>query len=178
MNPNYIELKKLRIPELKKLCREKKIKGFSKLRKIQLVELLFKTLHPKEQKVSKEELKEPSPEIVLKKEPLKEVEPLSSLEIKVDLFQEKVAKKPEEKVAKKPEEKVAKKPEEKIAQINKQEQKFNEEYQEILKEKMKQIKIKNEKKKEKKIKKEKKFFLDLNDEDVIATINSLIKKIY
>ena len=53
MNKNYITLKKLRIPELKLLCKENKIRGFSKLRKQGIVELLFKNLYPKEQKVLK-----------------------------------------------------------------------------------------------------------------------------
>ena len=168
MNPNYIIIKKLRIPELKALCKENHIKGFSKLRKIQLVDLLFKNLHPQEQKVLKEELKEPSPkpEIVLKKESLPEIiEPINSLEVKVDLF-------PQEKVEQIEEPTEVKKP------IKKTQEQFDDEYLALLKEKMEQIKIKNEKKKNKKEKIKRQNFLDLDDKDVIATINALIRKIY
>mgnify|MGYP003953736449 CR=1 FL=1 len=174
MNPNYISLKKLRIPELKLLCKENKIKGISKLRKLGLVDLLFKNLYPDETKIEKTELKEPSPEpIVLKQEPLPEVEPLESLEIKV-LFE------PEEKVEEPTEEPIEKptatttpmKPPQKTKE------QFDLEYLKLLKEKMEKINLKNEKKKLKKEKLKKENYLDLNDPDVINTINNLIKKIY
>ena len=181
MNKNYITLKKLRIPELKQLCKENKIRGFSKLRKQGIVELLFKNLYPKEQKVLKEELKETYPEIVLKKESLIEVKPIENLEIKIDLLkekkvEEKVEEKVVEKVVEKDEEKVVEKVEEKVVKKTKEE--FDLEYLSILKEKMEKINIKAEKKKLKKLKKLKENYLDLDDSDVIHTINNLIKKIY
>ena len=176
MNPNYISLKKLRIPELKTLCKENKIKGFSKLRKQGLVDLLFKNLYPEETKVLKEELKEPSPEpIVLKQEPLPEVKPLESLEVKV-LFEEPTEEKVEEPTEEPIEKSTATTTPMKPPQKTKEQ--FDLEYLKLLKEKMEKINLKNEKKKLKKEKLKKENYLDLNDPDVINTINNLIKKIY
>lgn len=180
MNPNYIFLKKMRIPELKSLCKEKKIRGFSKLRKQELVNLLFNNLYPGEQKVlgPLARTKEPSPEIVLKKEPLPEVvEPLESLEVKV-LFEptEQPIEEPIEKPTTTPMKPIINIPQQKSCE--KTQEQFDLEYLKLLKEKMEQIKIKNEKKKIKKEKKEKENYLNLSDPDVIATINVLIRKIY
>ena len=172
MNPVYISLKKMRIPELKELCKENKIKGFSKLRKTGLVDLLFTNLYPEQTKVLKEPSSEP---IILKQEPLPEVKPLESLEVKV-LFEEKVEEPTEE-----PIEKPTEKPMEKLTtpiKPQKTKVQFDLEYLSLLKKKMEKINIKAEKKKLKKEKKEKQNFLDLDDPDVIATINHLIKKIY
>ena len=177
MNPNYISLKKLRIPELKTLCKENKIKRFSKLKKQGLVDLLFKNLYPEETKVLKEELKEPSPEpIVLKQETLpEEIEPLESLEVKV-LFEE-----PTEELIEEPTEEPIEKPTTTTTPMKppqKTKEQFDLEYLKLLKEKMEKINLRNEKKKLKKEKLKKQNFLDLNDPDVINTINNLIKKIY
>lgn len=95
MNPAYIALKMLRKFELVKLCKENKIRRYSKLRKMELVDLVFKTLHPNENKVLKEELKKP--EIILKNEPILEIKPLEKVEIIVDIFEEKKEEKKEEK---------------------------------------------------------------------------------
>ena len=174
MNPNYISLKKLRKPELKLLCKENKIRGFSKLKKQGLVDLLFSNLYPNETKVNKTELKEPSPEpIVLKKEPLPEIEPLESLEVKVLFESEEKVEEPTEQPIEEPTETTTT-----PIKPQKTQEQFDAEYLTLLKEKMEQIKIKNEKKKIKKEKKEKENFLDLLDPDVIATINNLIRKIY
>ena len=177
MNTNYISLKKMRIPELKQLCRDNKIKKFSKLKKQGLVNLLFKNLYPEETKVLKEELKEPSPEpIVLKQETLpEEIEPLESLEVKV-LFEE-----PTEELIEEPTEEPIEKPTTTTTPMKppqKTKEQFDLEYLKLLKEKMEKINLRNEKKKLKKEKLKKQNFLDLNDPDVINTINNLIKKIY
>jgi len=175
MNPNYISLKKLRIPELKLLCKENKIKGISKLRKLGLVDLLFKNLYPDETKIEKTELKEPSPEpIVLKQETLpEEIEPLESLEVKV-LFEEPT----EEPIEEPTEEPIEKPTITPMKPPQKTKEQFDLEYLTLLKEKMEKINLRNEKKKLKKEKLKKKNYLDLDDPDVINTINNLIKKIY
>ena len=175
MNTNYISLKKMRIPELKQLCRDNKIKKFSKLKKQELVNLLFKNLYPEETKVLKEELKEPSPEpIVLKQETLpEEIEPLESLEVKV-LFEEPT----EEPIEEPTEEPIEKPTITPMKPPQKTKEQFDLEYLTLLKEKMEKINLRNEKKKLKKEKLKKKNYLDLDDPDVINTINNLIKKIY
>ena len=175
MNTNYISLKKMRIPELKQLCRDNKIKKFSKLKKQGLVNLLFKNLYPEETKVLKEELKEPSPEpIVLKQETLpEEIEPLESLKVKV-LFEEPT----EEPIEEPTEEPIEKPTITPMKPPQKTKEQFDLEYLTLLKEKMEKINLRNEKKKLKKEKLKKQNFLDLNDPDVINTINNLIKKIY
>jgi len=160
----------MRIPELKQLCRDNKIKKFSKLKKQELVNLLFKNLYPEETKVLKEELKEPSPEpIVLKQETLpEEVEPLESLEVKV-LFEEPT---------KEPIEKPTTTTTTPMKPPQKTKEQFDLEYLTLLKEKMEKINLRNKKKKLKKEKLKKENYLDLSDPDIINTINALIKKIY
>ena len=179
MNTNYISLKKMRIPELKQLCRDNKIKKFSKLKKQELVNLLFKNLYPEETKVLKEELKEPSPEpIVLKQETLpEEIEPLESLEVKV-LFEEPTEEPIEEPIEEPTEEPIEKPTITPMKPPQKTKEQFDLEYLTLLKEKMEKINLRNEKKKLKKEKLKKENYLDLNDPDVINTINNLIKKIY
>ena len=155
MNPAYIALKMLRKFELVKLCKENKIRRYSKLRKMELVDLVFKTLHPDQNKVLKKEL--PKPEIILKNEPILEIKPLEKVEIIVDIFEEK--KEEEEKKEK--------------------EKKFNEEYE-------KKVSAVLEKKKDNEHSSSRGGFttedfakgLDLNDKDVIDTINNLIIKLY
>ena len=95
MNPLYIELKMLRKFELVKLCKENKIRRYSKLRKMELVDVIFKKLHPDQNKVLKKEL--PKPEIILKNEPILEIKPLEKVEIIVDIFEEKKEEEKKEK---------------------------------------------------------------------------------
>jgi len=155
MNPVYIELKMLRKFELVKLCKENKIRRYSKLRKMELVDLVFKTLHPNENKVLKEELKKP--EIILKNEPILEIKPLEKVEIIVDIFEEK--KEEEEKKEK--------------------EKKFNEEYEKKVSAVLEKKKD-NEHSSSRGGFTTEDFAkgLDLKDKDVIDTINNLIIKLY
>jgi len=154
MNPAYIALKMLRKFELVKLCKENKIRRYSKLRKMELVDLVFKTLHPNENKVLKEELKKP--EIILKNEPILEIKPLEKVEIIVDIFEEK---KEEEKKEK--------------------EKKFNEEYEKKVSAVLEKKKD-NEHSSSRGGFTTEDFAkgLDLKDKDVIDTINNLIIKLY
>ena len=153
MNPVYIELKMLRKFELVKLCKENKIRRYSKLRKMELVDLVFKTLHPNENKVLKEELKKP--EIILKNEPILEIKPLEKVEIIVDIFEEK--KEEEERKRKK----------------------FNEEYEKKVSAVLEKKKD-NEHSSSRGGFTTEDFAqgLDLKDKDVIDTINNLIIKLY
>ena len=157
MNPVYIKLKMLRKFELVKLCKENKIRRYSKLRKMELVDLIFKTLHPDQNKVLKKEL--PKPEIILKNEPILEIKPLEKVEIIVDIFEEKKEENKEEEERKR--------------------KKFNEEYE-------KKVSAVLEKKKDNEHSSSRGGFttedfaqgLDLKDKDVIDTINNLIIKLY
>jgi len=162
MNKNYINLKKNRVKELKALCKKNKIRGYSKLKKKQLVELLFKNLFPNEEKVIiKKPVKEKTPEPVKEKtpEPVKEKTPEPTpkeeehpLKIKVDILDDvKVEPIPEKKD-------------------------FEKEYEKALQKNIQKLKEKKEKKEKKK--KLKKIIIDLNDKDYITTINNLIRKLY
>ncbi len=170
MNRNYINLKKKRVKELKVLCKENKIKRFSKLKKKELVQILFEKLYPNEIKIEK---KEPIKELssVIPPEPIKEKTPQPKpkeeiiieeiidhpLKIKLDVLED------------------IKPVEPKTTTPIKSNKDFDEEYNKILQKNIQKLKEKKEKKEKKKIKK---VIIDLNDNDYVITINNLIKKLY
>jgi len=171
MNRNYIELKKKKVKDLKALCKEHKIKKYSKLKKKELVNILFEFLYPNEDKVIKIEKTPPPPpndksDIEPTPPPTPQPKPKEiiieeiidhPLKIKLDVLED--IKTVEPKTTKPIEFK----------------KDFNEEYEKILQENIKKLKEKKEKKEKKKIKK---ILIDLDDNDYVITINNLIKKLY